>query len=172
MHTYPLIFNICIVIKKTCYRRCLFCHHHVSLFPLLADCELTWLIFLHSFLSRANRLIEPQSLVFDQEGILSLHLCLGFPRLLLPSTIPSKQSLDKPTDDLLTCPNSFRVLLLILSKREGKEVLLRSVEILILSTNLCPVMNRMTWFWNTSMRSESALVQVIQSKPYKTTGRT
>ena len=87
--------------------------------------------------------------------MLSLHLVLGFPRLLLPSTMPSKQSLDTPVVDLLMCPYNFRVLHFIFSKRGGSEVLLRRVVILILSINQCPRMRRIMWFWNTSMRWET-----------------
>ena len=85
----------------------------------------------------------------------SRHLVLRFPLLLLPSTMPSKQSLDTPAVDLLMCPYSFRVFHLIFSKRGGIEVLLRRVVILILSINLCPVIRRIMWFWNTSMRWKS-----------------
>ena len=146
--------------------------HHVSLPPLLADCELTWLRFLHSSRSRTSWFKELQFWVFDQSSMLSLHLLFGFPLPLLPWTIPSKHSLDRPTDERLICPKSLRVLLLILWKRGGSDVLLWRVEILVFSVSRCPVMKRMTWFWNTSMRLESCLVHVMQSKPYKTTGRT
>ena len=107
---------------------------HATKQLLLCLADVLYVIFLIKF----------QSSVLDQEGILSLHLCLGFPRPLLPSTMPSKQSLEKPTDDLFKCPKSFRVLLLIVSKRGGNDVWLRRVEILIFSINLCPVMKRMT----------------------------
>ena len=129
------------------------------------------LICLQNSLSWTYWPIENQSGRVDQDRMLSLHLVLGFPRLLLPSTMPSKQSLDTPVVDLLMCPNSFRVLHFIFSKRGGSEVLLRRVVILILSINLCPRMRRIMWFWNTSMRWESFWFHVMQSRPYKTTGR-
>ena len=104
--------------------------------------------------------------------ILFLHLCFGLPLLLFPSSIPSKHSLDRPVVERLTWPKSLRVLLFILSKRGGRDVIWRRVDIFVLSIRRCPVMKRIMWFWNTSIRLDSCLVHVMQSKPYKTTGRT
>ena len=140
-------------------------------YSALADCEPMMLICLQNSLSWTYWPIENQSGRVDQHRMLSLHLVLGFPRSRLPSTMLSKQSLDTPVVDLLMCPNSFRVLHFIFSKRGGSEVLLRRVVILILSINLCPRMRRIMWFWNTSMRWESFWFHVMQSRPYKTTGR-
>ena len=84
-----------------------------------ADCELMTLSCLQNFLFWTYWPIDSQSGRVDQDKMLSLHLVFGFPLLLLPSTMPSKQILDTPVVDLLMWPYSFRVLHLILSK-EGE----------------------------------------------------